>query len=208
MKELIRHLVHTNMDEILSRSLLHCHCKGLHSIMLLESPGKTIRLYVHEPTGDMRLNFPHEVDSGGSSMSISFHPHHCDLTLHCVKGKFMNWEVKPSTWGRIYKKYKYHSKINEGELQFEPLGDQCLINVSRNFYHPGQSVFLPAGSIHTVACFPGELSAWLVYEGKEDPDYQSLCWSNADLNQQDFSGLYVKPTHDEIISLLKQTELL
>lgn len=204
MKELVRHLIANNFDEIRAKSLLNCHCKGLHSIMLLESPGKTIRLYIAVEGNELSRNFP-----DGRFQSIAFHPHHCNLTLHCVKGQLLNWTLKESDASGMYlTKYKYRSKINEGELSFENSGVSYLKTESLTWLKKGESVHMPANQIHTVACNDNEISAWLVYEGVEDPHYESFCWSNSNPNQLDATGLYRQPTEQQILKLLSDCDLL
>ena len=206
MQQLVKHLLANNLDEILSKSLLHCHCKGLHSIMLSESLEKTIRLYICVPENEMHKNFPENF--GNNDMTIAFHPHHCNLTLHCIKGRFLNWEVKEVSAGIVTTKYKYHSKIKEGDLSFEKLDTAYLETTMYRWLYEGNAVQMKANEIHTVACEYGKLSAWLVYEGKEDDKYNSLCWSNTNVNSQNFNGLYVKPTHNEVLELLTMVGLL
>lgn len=207
MKKLIQHLWENNKEEILNKSLLDCHCKGLHSIMLLESPGKTIRLYIAEEGHEMYKNYPERVRMG-SPMTIGFHPHHCDLTLHCIAGHFLNWRVCESKFGFEIDKYEYHSKIKEGETNFKYL-DRCYVyTASETAVHSNNSLFLPANYIHTVACPEGMFCAWLVYEGKEDPNYKSYCYSNADMSKDNFKGLYNKPIEEQIELLLKRCNLL
>lgn len=206
IKPLIKHLLFNNFDEIKSRSLLNCHCLGLHSIMLLESPGKTIRLYISVPDNDMHLNLPENFYN--NNMSLSFHAHHCNLTLHCIKGRFLNWQVKEATKGIEVTKYKYHSKIKEGQLTFEEIGKSYLTDNSYTWINEGESIHMEAKDMHTVGCEKGVISAWLVYEGIEDKNYESFCFSNTDVNKQDFSNLYKKPTYNEIIGLLELVDLL
>lgn len=211
MKQLIKHLWENNREEILSRSLLNCHCKGLHSIMLSEAPGKTIRLYISIPDSDMYKNFPNPGEEV-IDMSIAFHPHHCNLTLHCIKGELLNWELEEDLGGGdhalLLNKYRYHSQITEGNGYFEMIGPSVLRSTRYHWLRRGYSTHLKAKDIHTVAVMKGELVAWLVYEGKEDPTYQSFCWSNSDLTKQDLSDLYQKPTPDVVEDLLKLVGLL
>ncbi len=206
MKELIKHLLKNNIDEIVSKSLLNCHCIGLHSIMLLDSPGKTIRLFIGMPNNELCKNLPE--DFGNRNMSIAFHPHHCNLTLHCVKGRILNWVVRETQAGTSVTKYKYHSKIKEGDLSFEVIGPAKLSTTKCRWINEGESSIMDAKDIHTVACDPETLSAWLVYEGIEDPNYSSFCWSNTDLNNKDITGLYLQPSKNEIIHLLKMVGLI
>jgi hypothetical protein len=212
MKELINHLVSNHMDRIVERSLLDCHCKGLHSIMLLESPEQTIRLYVAEPGNDLYKNSPYYYKQG---MSIGFHPHHCNLTLHVVKGELQNWTlIKPGpiVVGRsltTINRYRYQSQITDGEQGFvlDEVDDQMVIGM-QSFFKAGYSTTMLAKQIHTVATNPFELTAWLVYEGKEDPNYQPFTWSTSDLTQTTTEGLYRKPDSEQVKTLLRKAELL
>jgi hypothetical protein len=206
MKQLIKHLLQNNLEEILSRSLLNCHVKGLHSIMLSESPAKTIRLYVATPDHELYRNHYSEMDS---VMSLAFHAHHCNLTLHCIKGILFNWEVVEDDNGSIeLQKYIYHSKITEGDLSFEKIGTGKLRTTCHRYVNEGEAVFMKADQIHTVACEKNKLCAWLVYEGKEDKSYKPYCWTHSNVNNIDYSQLYQKPTEKQIMKLLKQIGLL
>ena len=111
MKTLIKHLLENNLEEILSKSLLHCHCLGVHSIILLNSTAKTIRLYVAEKGNELYRNQPSRVSSG-LPMAVSFHPHHCNLTIHVVKGILLNWIVKESEIGFEIDKYLYQNQFH------------------------------------------------------------------------------------------------
>lgn len=207
MKNLIKHLIENNIDEIVSKSIYNCHVKGLHSIMLLECPEKTIRLYVCSPSSDMAKNYPERINEG---MSLAFHPHHCNLTLHCVKGNFLNWEVeeRQDYDSLCLDKYVYHSHIKEGEMSFEFISKGYLKTKEFRRVYEGQSVMMKANEIHSVACPIGEYTAWLVYEGKEDANYTSYCWTNSDPNTIDKSILYQKMTKEQIKYLLTQINLI
>ncbi len=171
--------------------------------MLLDSPRKTIRLYIAVEGNELANNFPGPHRTYG--MSLSFHPHHCNLTLHCIKGIFMNWEVKLSkgSSGFEIKKYKYQSKISAGELKFKEIGKSYLETTKFNWVNEGEAVFMKANDIHTVACSNTTTTAWLVYEGKESEQKNNYCWSNVDLNDKDDTGLYQKPTAEDIYKLLE-----
>lgn len=80
MKELIKHLVNNHLDTIVEKSFLNCHVMGLHSIMLLESPEKTIRLFVSDGNSKLRKNTEENILKG--KQTLAFHPHHCNITLH------------------------------------------------------------------------------------------------------------------------------
>lgn len=204
LKLLIQHLVSENMKEIAAKSLLHCHTKNLHSIMLLESPGKTIRLYVAEEGNELYKNaYP-----GEYSMPLAYHPHHCNLTLHVVCGRLDNITVAKAATGRKVKKFLYQSAITEGKGAFIARGVDYIRMKNYQPITQGNSVFMNAGEIHTVATDPDKLTAWLVYEGKEDKKYKPYCWSNHDLTNISMKGLYKKAKESEIKSLLTLSGLL
>jgi hypothetical protein len=207
MKHLVKHLVENNLNEIVSKSILNCHCEGLHSIMLLDSKGKTIRLYISLPKNKLYRNFPKNFNK--TKMSIAFHPHHCNLTIHCIMGKIFNWNVKESRTGLSVNKYKYSSQITEGRLAFEKISSTFVETINQLWIKEGQSLNLNAKTIHTIACESDKLNAWLVYEGNEDNHYDSFCLSNDEgLNLKKATKLYKKPTSDEVIYLLKLVHLI
>jgi hypothetical protein len=181
MRELIKHLAKENKKEILERSLKNCHCKGLHSIVLLESKGKTIRLYFTDKEHELH----------GSSLAL--HPHHCNLTIHMIKGSMTNCIVVEDYLGwLVLDKYLYHSHITEGQMKFEFIKKDFLTVVCQTNLVKGNSIHLDAKDIHTVICEKGTVNAWMVYEGEEDETYKPYCWSSSDLNKIPTEGLYEK----------------
>lgn len=171
MKELVRHLWRSHKDEITAKSILNCHCRGVHSIMLIEKPEQTIRLYVADWPNDLYKNY-----SFRDEMSVAFHAHHCDLTIHVLKGELRNRVAKESEQGTILSKFIYHSKIKDDDIKFEKIGDVSVSVIKDLDLLPYQSVFMPADTIHTVASPIGIITAWFVYEGKEDPNYKPYCF--------------------------------
>lgn len=208
MKEIIKHFVQNNQLD-LEKSLFNCHTIGLHSIMLLDSPGKTIRLYIADENHQLYRNDTSFIFKN-LPMSIGFHTHHCDLTIQCVRGKLMNWTVEEFENGYLLMdKYLYQSHILEGQIKFQKLNQVklhtkaiCVLGEDSN------ALILKSQDIHTVYCMPNEVCAWLVYEGQEDPQYQPYCYSNADLNTTTNSDLYKKPSLEEILGLLEKVDLI
>lgn len=200
MKELIKHLLENNREEILSKSLMNCHAIGLHSIMLLESPGKTIRLFIAMPYHELWKNLPADFDE--NRMSIGFHPHHCNITLHCIMGRFHNWTVKENVWGYSVKKFEYKSKINGGEFGVTPIGFPLINSTSQRWVYENEVVSMRANEIHTVGVEKGKVAAWFVYEGKEDPSYKPYLYSNHDIDKEGKKDLYQKMPFIDVEYLL------
>ncbi len=208
MKALIEHLLHENKAEILSKSLLNCHIKGLHSIMLSECPEKTIRLYIAEHGNELHLNSFNHFKNG--EMSVGFHPHHCNITISVIKGNLFNFIVEESENGTLsVDKYLYNSEITKAKIGFSLYEKNVALSRIADFCIPfGKSCYMNATEIHTVYCDPNEVTAWLVFEGKENPNYEPFTYAPINLEAADFSGLYQKPTMDVILGLLKNVDLI
>ena len=198
----------------LSASRMNCHTRNVHSIMLSDVPGARIRLFIAIPEHDLYRNFPGAVQNyagrpeANTEMSVGFHAHHCDLTLACVYGTFLNWRVSTDGVQIPVHVFHYDSALNGGSGKFINRGGDCLNSESTQFVRAGEFVHLDASDIHTVAVDRGEMAAWLVFEGKEDADYLPRPYSNADLEQHDPTGLYVPMSEGDIRNLLRMVDLL
>jgi len=202
MKTLIKHFIENNSKEVLEKSLFNCHVKGVYSIMLLDSPGKTIRLYITDV--DHELNpFMNRV------INVGYHPHHCDLTLKIVEGTLTNITVEETDdidSDFEIDKYLYKSKISKGEMRFDHIGRTDMKYIDRKILDKGDELFMKADEIHTVSVEKDKICAWLVFEGKSDPKYIPYCYSTTNLNYENGEGLYIKPeSMDQIIELLNKT---
>lgn len=212
MKNLVKHLWRHNTENIVKRSFLNCHAKDLHSIMLLEPPGHMIRLFIAMPGNELYKN----ENPLGKDQVIAFHPHHCDLTLHCVKGSFKNWIIReafPDDYNDHcfdIGKYKFNSLILEGKEQggFTFIDKVKVKTVSDVIYRAGESVHMKAWEVHTVNVSHTQVTAWFVYEGEENKGYLPNAYSMADLVRQDMSELYQRPTYRDVERFLKAADLL
>jgi len=207
MKEFVKFLIDTHLEEIVSKSLLNCHCEGLHSIMLLDQPEKRVRLFIAMPGNVLCKNgYPEESNFRGS---VAFHSHHCDITLHVIKGFLMNLTIKPAAMGlHILKRWKFSSGITGDQIRFTPDRSMRVYLSPADRMHPGSVAVMRANEIHTVATNKNQLTAWFVYEGKEDPNYDSYCYTNTELDKEDFSHLYKKPNEQQVLDLLSAAGLL
>ena len=140
----------------------------------------------------------------GSPLTVGFHPHHCNLTLYAIKNNFLNWCVEEDPSGNIdIMKFLYHSAIKEGKTNFEYIVNTFIRTTSEGFIKEGQSIYMPAKKLHTVACEPNAVSAWIVVEGKEDPTYDAVCYSNIDLDKGTFPDLYIPATQSDVLYALE-----
>jgi hypothetical protein len=207
----VQHLINDGQLPIMARkSFKNCHVKGLYSIMLLESPERTIRLYYADKDHELYKNSP----DSESGLSLGFHNHHCNITLDVKIGTIKNWTAKvfdPETDKRIpmsLQKFRFKSYINNGVGGFEALGESKLVTKSFQQISDGYSKFLSADDLHTVYVAEKASASWFVYEGRENRDHDPICHSNTDLLSHNTEGLYGRIAEEEIMGVLKELRLL
>lgn len=209
MRDLVSHVLRTRLDAVLARSLIHCHTENLHSIMLLDAPGQVVRMFVAEPGHSLWRNDPRYLNPKEGPISLGFHPHHCELSLSLVAGEAYNWLVEVQSDGYMaypMSRYRYNSQITAGKIGFAKEGEDNLVHVS---FRPlrgegGGPTHMAAKQIHTVMVPRDCWGAWIVMEGREDPAYNNVTWSNADLAVADFSRLYQPMTREKLKYLLSR----
>ncbi len=208
---LIKFFLQQRSDWIAYRSFINCHCKGLDSILFDDTEGARIRMFIANENHELWKN---KVPFN-TPMSLAFHGHHCDLELHALWGGFTN--IRVSETGDFLrkediikiqtKKYLYNSKITKGDCKFEDLGDQELFYVCGRYFCPspnGSYISLDSKTLHTVHVEKNAQAAWIVYEGKEDPAYLPVCYSNRDLTKFDDSALYQPMSRDYLYAALRK----
>lgn len=190
--------------------------------MLIESPEQTVRLFFSDTNCDLQRNTIENIVDG-KTQKLAFHSHHCNLTLHVVKGEITNYLVKEiedfhilsepgSTHCFPASKYTFFSAIKnpqESETMFAYDGDACLRLIDKRLLKEGDTIFLNASDKHTVSTYPVGVSAWLVYEGTEDPNYTPICYS---IMTEEWSrkkqDLYFRPTKEQVLQVLETSGLL
>lgn len=210
MRALVHHLLANNREEILKRSRAHCHARNLHSIMLLESPGRTIRLFVAMPDHEMWMNDPFMFRYG---MSVGFHAHHCNLTLQCALGEVGNWCVSENFVSGFdsevqIRKFKYRSALRGEDPGFEEVGPSAIRTERIKMMRVGDHDYMQADEIHTVFVPKGQAAAWFVFEGSEDPAYEAITHSTSDLTKLDLTELYQPMSWSDITAALLVAKLL
>ncbi len=203
MRPMIEHFIRENWTEVAEKSLLNCHAQGLHSVMLSDTPGRRIRMFCTTKDHVLHQNFARRMNT---TMSIAVHCHRQPITLVGVRGTFFNILYKRFPGGGgplILNGFKYQSKIIDGEIGFkktapgtgfhEPWTNECGVDSCE---------VMQAHDLHTVAVEARTLAAWVVLEGYEDPTYDSTCYSNADLETENFDHLYKKPSEEQLRDLL------
>lgn len=196
---LVRHLWRTNREQIVKNSIAHCHAKGVHSICLLDEPGKRIRMFIASKGHTLCRNMPDRWP-----LSIGFHAHHCDIQLEVIRGSIVNRVLMFGRGGHTQMgKYRYESSIwSKSAPTFHRLGLSDPFSVGTDFLRTGECADMLADEFHTVAV-PGNGAAWLVYEGAEDPAYEPITISDDDLmSPRVFEGLYQPMSARQITMLI------
>lgn len=204
----LKHLVRENLQDVVENSYLNCHAKGVHSFMINEYPGKSIRVFVATPQHELWKN--HDVALSkivdGVKMSVAFHTHRRNLVIETIRGTITN--VTAIEDAAAYhpvklKRFEYKSKILDDKMGFVLKSAASPIIIYETVVLPmGASKYLPSKELHTIVIPHGQQAAWLVYEGMEDATYQSDCFSNADLDKESDDGLYQKPTMAQTMDIL------
>jgi hypothetical protein len=132
-----------------------------------------------------------------------FTPHHCDLKLETVSGRFDNVIATQSQGGWLsMSSFMFSSKINGGNGGFEREGRVERFSCTWHTVLPGLRVHMGSKELHTVKVPAGMVSAWLVTEGTEDLRYKPISWSFQELPAQASPGLYQPLTSQEADRLI------
>lgn len=192
----------------------NCHVRGLHSIMLHNEPENRIRLFF--------TTIDHELWKNGiwsEEMSLAYHPHHCDVRLVGVYGSVFNHRLNISKaarkWCRSRQELtvcKYHSAINGGHGRLVDTGQKISkysLSASLINQHE-QGLVLPAKELHSIYVGRYERVAWLVFEGKEDPDYYPVCYTNnpnfdTNLNEHMYALMSKEQMYEALAYVLRWT---
>lgn len=159
-------------------SLINCHVKGLHSLVLTPGP-QMRRIFFTTPDHEM-----HSPDA------VAIHQHHCDLWLVPLFGEdhIANWTPTELKGGTLFRGWQFESAIQGKGGAFRQTERR------REFYLLPRvlkdPIRLAASDLHTVTVSEGQRAAWLVLEGLEDGMYDSTAWSTRDLSGWTVEGLY------------------
>lgn len=198
------YIYRAELGVIAKNSLRNCHIKGMDSVMFDNTPGRRVRAFIVGPDHDMWKNLP----SHGENLSLSIHPHHCDIELSPLFGPSYNLiPYRNNMRMKSYPAWQYRSQITQGDGGFEPLGP------SKDFVCALRAVPLDgpwemrADELHTWYVPQAFEAAWLVREGRENPNYDSTCWSDADLTKFDMSQLYQPMDTEYLLGLLDKMKV-
>lgn len=195
------HAFNENRQEMLDNSYLDCHVKGLHSIMLYNTPGKVIRMYVtsrehnlwqHTTVGCMQI-----------PNNLAFHPHRYNLTLMCVAGKISHITLKNGKGGYNLPMYRYSSALADGSCGFVNTETMRPFTPEYRWLLPGRHISLHATCVHSLLVPQGTVAAWMIMEGAENPEYEPVAFTTMPLEEFKPEGFYRKMTEKDMAEILE-----
>jgi hypothetical protein len=205
---MIRALLEHHLDRarrglLTKNAIADCHVTGLHSIVLHDEPENRIRLFY--AAADHCMHWSGEKED---RMPLAIHSHHCDVKLHGVCGRAYSrvYNIDDSSTSELeLTKCRFQSAITgEGGGKLVSRNTTRFLRLCRvsRLGHGDTCHELEADELHTVTVAAGKEAAWLVIEGREDPDYLSVCYTNFPYWNADY--LYKKAQPDEVVSWLSR----
>lgn len=202
MIDFLKWKILNDKEKILSKSLKHCHAKGVYSIYICEG----IRIFFTSKEHELHRNNCIGIRTSIGycnnleNLSVGFHNHHAHLKLQCLKGNLYNiWGTDKKSFGMPSFGFTFDSKINGGTGGFTKHDAGFVIGPnSYSKLEKDEALEIWSHEFHTIYVESGEEVAWIVYEGKENPDYVPLCFSNWNLQKFSSEDLYKPMTEDEL----------
>lgn len=150
------------------RTILHCHARGVHSLLLHEDP--VVRVFV---TDEDHVAHTNGLGDGVGAyrfigQSVGFHRHRYDLKLSLLRGEVWNVfaTIMPGVAGlwSPFSRCEYRSAIRDGESRLDFTGEMVRLATDYQQLEVFASHFMRADELHTVAVPKGHVAAWLVQE--------------------------------------------
>ena len=184
-----------SVEEVIQHSFMNYHVKGFHYLNVRRSANLTMKLYFFE--GDV-ATLP-EV--------VAPHDHRYDFRTTVVRGVVENrlYEVperqRMARKRCLFQKFAYRTPLNGGS-GFTWVGEEYLTPFCDARYAAGQSYIMGAEQLHTIQIIePGTVLRLDQYADRVPVGLPTTTYT---LNREppSLSGLYRKPTPDEVLRLL------
>jgi len=205
-----------SLEYISDRSYRNCPIIGVDSVFLDRGAvhGKLTRMFVASRNHGLWKN----LSPIGHKMSVGFHGHHCDVTLKPFLGEV--WNVKPdflpaynsanlnpktchTFWVKSYKYDRDKEKIGRGI--FSDTKDE-MICIDSSMRHLKNDLSMSATDLHSIYVPRDRTAAWIVKEGAESEEGEEYTWSNDDLENFDWAGIYQPMSVDYLKRLIAKME--
>lgn len=174
-----------NWEIIEQTGLRNCHCFGLNSFIINETP--RIRLFITEPNCELYVkDFQYEKYIKNPIIPIHMHKYNDHFIQ--LEGGLTHY-----IYGVINDKIMtIHDGISFNSYQYSRLGDETKINKigKEKLYFQWDTTninYLPGDTLHTVSV-EGDRCSWLIIETTLNKDFNQICYHK---NLKNKEGLYV-----------------
>jgi hypothetical protein len=186
------------MDEVIAASFMDFHVKGFSYLCLKRSEEHTVKIYMFD--GDVS-KLP-EV--------VAPHDHRYAFDTHVLAGAVENrWYLRnmpPRPGDRVFQRFDYLTPLNGGD-GFTWREEERIQLFRGEVYETGQRYFMVPAAIHTIALrAPNTLLKLDQWHDQVAVGVPTSTWT---LNREppSLSGLYRKPTPDEVLTMIRRAGL-
>lgn len=173
----------------------NCHAVGVHSVVIGRDGKRLRRVFL---TDKDHVLWQNDYDSG--PYSVGFHGHHCDLTIESLHGRAFNEVLVPGGLLKLAA-WRYESALMDSSRPgFVRLSENRSYGIVTDLIT--SLIYMPAWMHHTIFVPYESVAAWVVTEGEEDPSYQPITYSDADLSAWSADGMYQPLAERECLDLL------
>lgn len=179
-----------NMDEVIANSFKDYHTKGFDYICLKRTPTLTEKVYFF----DGNVSALPEV--------VNPHDHRYDFGTICLAGEVENIWYREGQ-GKPYQTFDYRTPLNGGD-GFHWSGETLLAEQARMKCGAGSAYVMSFFELHTIRMVQPETVLFLTqWEDKVRPGRSTRTFTQ-DREPPSLSGLYSKPTADDVIAKLSR----
>ena len=185
-----------DMDELIANSYMDFHQKGFHYLCLRRAPTLTEKFYFFD--GDVS-RMP-EV--------VAPHDHRYQFLTKAWRGTVENRvytrDYLPYSEYKTFQRFSYMTPLNGGNGFTWAAEEKLYLQSSETYFN--RSYWMAADDIHTIQIREaGTILKLYQFEDVVPINKPTSTWT-LDREPPNLSGLYRKPTPDEIISLLSRLE--
>lgn len=159
-----KHLIETNLSLVQKTALQNCHCIGLKSFIINESP--RIRLFIADKNCELKkFNLFNPI--------IPIHAHKYDDSFYQLEGLLVHHIYSPDNNGIVFNKYKY-LRLSDSDKKIQKIGYERLGYLG-GFAHINE---LDSKTLHTAQVILNKRKrcSWIVQEGLEDKTFEQVSY--------------------------------
>lgn len=184
MKELVQHMLNTEINNLANRSYLNYFTKGLHCVKLVDNDDCEIAMYIALPDeNNLESNFYNK--SKGRNFITSVSSNYSDKTIVVAKGKLVAFIYEDATdknpnHGQVTKVKKYKNNSVIGQPIYTEVDTSFIRLTDKHIINEGKTRQINANTFHTYATFKEELVVWFEILGEYPGNFEDVVYNNID----------------------------